>query len=217
MIRQMSYIQSPAVMQWDERGNCATVNSAAEDLFGGESLAPLSDWLQAYDFWSGDGITRCTNDEFPLARAARGEEYSAKLLFSRAGIHRLNVNVIACPERKSHALPCGGIAVFQCSSETQEETFSAKARGEFLSRMSQELRTPLNAIVGFAHVLEMGMLTEHARSCVDQVGQAGKQLLKIVDEILDIARGDAGSISVSVEPICVRDSVQLAMSLMCAG
>src|SRR5260370_36726815 len=117
MMRQISYIQSPAIIQWDQLGKCVSLNSAAEKLFGGEPLVPLSDWVRAYDFWLSDGITRCSNDEFPLTRAARGEEHSTNLLFSRAGIARVTLKVTACPDRKSDALPCGVIAVFQCYSE----------------------------------------------------------------------------------------------------
>ncbi|MDX1675670.1 MAG: PAS domain S-box protein, partial [Longimicrobiales bacterium] len=70
-----------------------------------------------------------------------------------------------------------------------------RAKSEFLSRMSHELRTPLNAILGFAQLLELDELDPEQTESVDQILKAGRHLLALVDEVLDIARIEAGRMS----------------------
>ena len=82
-----------------------------------------------------------------------------------------------------------------------------RAKSEFLSRMSHELRTPLNAILGFAQLLEMDDLDLEQQESVDQILRAGRHLLSLVDEVLDIARIEAGRMTLSLEPIPVEEVI----------
>ncbi len=88
------------------------------------------------------------------------------------------------------------------------------AKSEFLSRMSHELRTPLNAILGFAQLLEMDRLTGEQRDNVHQILTGGKHLLDLINEVLDLARIEAGRLSVSVEPVAVQEVVQESLDLI---
>jgi len=78
---------------------------------------------------------------------------------------------------------------------------ASQAKSEFLSRMSHELRTPLNAILGFAQLLEMDELPADQASSVDQIQVAGRHLLSLINEVLDISRIEAGRVSLSTEPV----------------
>jgi len=69
----------------------------------------------------------------------------------------------------------------------QEAEAASHAKSDLLSRTSHELRTPLNAILGFAQLLEMGDLSEIDRGNVDQILKGGRHLLKLINEVLDIA------------------------------
>jgi signal transduction histidine kinase len=90
-----------------------------------------------------------------------------------------------------------------------------KAKNEFLSRMSHELRTPLNAVLGFAQLLEMESdLADSQRVMVDQVLGGGRHLLQLIDEVLDIARMENGTMTVLVEPVDVEAVVEHARSLL---
>ena len=89
-----------------------------------------------------------------------------------------------------------------------------RAKSEFLSRMSHELRTPLNAILGFAQLLEMDELDAEQQESVEQILKAGRHLLGLVDEVLDIARIEAGRMSLSIEPIDVEEVVAEAWELV---
>jgi signal transduction histidine kinase/CheY-like chemotaxis protein len=89
-----------------------------------------------------------------------------------------------------------------------------QAKSEFLSRMSHELRTPLNAIMGFAQVLQLDSLTEEQRDGVAHVLRGGRHLLALINEVLDVARIEAGALSLSPEPVAIVDIVQHAVDLI---
>ena len=89
-----------------------------------------------------------------------------------------------------------------------------RAKSEFLSRMSHELRTPLNAILGFGQVLEMRLEEGRQLENVRQILKAGRHLLGLINEVLDIARIEAGHMSLSLEPISVGAVVQETLDLV---
>lgn len=88
------------------------------------------------------------------------------------------------------------------------------AKSEFLSRMSHELRTPLNAVLGFAQLLELDDLSSDQRESVEQIEKAGRHLLDLINEVLDIARIESGQLSLSLEPVEVRSAVAEALLLV---
>ena len=96
----------------------------------------------------------------------------------------------------------------------EEAEAANRAKTEFLSRMSHELRTPLNAIIGFAQILELDGLEERQAESVDQILKGGRHLLELINEVLDISRIESGQLSISVEPVLVRDAVAEAISLI---
>jgi len=91
---------------------------------------------------------------------------------------------------------------------------ASKAKSEFLSRMSHELRTPLNAILGFGQLLERQKPTEVQRKRVGYILSAGKHLLDLINEVLDISRIEAGRMQLSLEPVCVADALEETLDLM---
>ena len=89
-----------------------------------------------------------------------------------------------------------------------------RAKSEFLSRMSHELRTPLNAILGFAQLLQMDKLEPKQARGADQIYKSGRHLLDLVNEVLDISRIEAGRLTVSPEPIKLKDAVNETLDLI---
>jgi PAS domain S-box-containing protein len=80
------------------------------------------------------------------------------------------------------------------------------AKSEFLSSMSHELRTPLNAILGFAQLLQRDKkepLSVRHIERVDQILKGGEHLLRLIDDILDLSRIEAGAVSISTEEVDV--------------
>jgi signal transduction histidine kinase/ActR/RegA family two-component response regulator len=76
-----------------------------------------------------------------------------------------------------------------------------QAKSEFLSRMSHELRTPLNAILGFGQLLEMQDPPGRTGESVEQILKAGRHLLSLIEEVLDISRIEAGTMRFSLEAV----------------
>jgi signal transduction histidine kinase/CheY-like chemotaxis protein len=78
----------------------------------------------------------------------------------------------------------------------EEADNASRAKSEFVSRMSHELRTPLNAILGFAQLLEMDDLNAIQKDPVQQINRAGNHLLELINQVLDIAKIEAGKLEV---------------------
>jgi PAS domain S-box-containing protein len=81
---------------------------------------------------------------------------------------------------------------------------ASSAKSEFLASMSHELRTPLNAVLGFAQLLQRDKknpLSERQRERVNHVLRGGEYLLHLIDDVLDLARIEAGRVLVSPEPV----------------
>ncbi len=98
-------------------------------------------------------------------------------------------------------------------AKEQAETAN-EAKSMFLSRMSHELRTPLNSILGFGQLLEMSDRSADDRESISHIMKAGKHLLELINEVLDIARVESGKFTVSLEPVSVAEIVNEAVALM---
>jgi CheY-like chemotaxis protein len=81
------------------------------------------------------------------------------------------------------------------------------AKSEFLSSMSHELRSPLNAILGFAQLMDTDSPapTPSQKESITQIFQAGWHLLKLIDEILDLAKVESGQVPLSPEPVSLAE------------
>ena len=89
-----------------------------------------------------------------------------------------------------------------------------RAKSEFLSRMSHELRTPLNAVLGFGQLLEIEDLPDDQRDAVEHILKAGRHLLGLINEVLDISRIEAGELQLSPEPVLAGDIIAEAVDLL---
>lgn len=89
-----------------------------------------------------------------------------------------------------------------------------RAKSDFLSRMSHDLRTPLNAVLGFAQLLSAEPLAGEQLECVKQIRRGGEHLLDLINEVLDIARIEAGQLSLSPEPVGVSEIVGHVLALV---
>ncbi|MCB1889243.1 MAG: HAMP domain-containing protein [Rhodocyclaceae bacterium] len=88
-----------------------------------------------------------------------------------------------------------------------------RLKTSFLAKMSHELRTPLNGILGFSELLSLTSPTDQARSYAQTIQSSGNHLLQIVDDLLDMAKIEAGKLEVSPRDIELGDFV----GDVCAG
>ncbi|MDP1647673.1 MAG: PAS domain S-box protein [Rubrivivax sp.] len=88
------------------------------------------------------------------------------------------------------------------------------AKSEFLSRMSHELRTPLNAILGFGQLLALDLKNNGQAAHVREILNAGQHLLTLINEVLDLARIEAGHLSISTETVALRPLITECLVLL---
>lgn len=91
---------------------------------------------------------------------------------------------------------------------------AGQAKSEFISRMGHELRTPLTAIIGFAQLLRTDPLQPEQHEYLDHILTAGHHLLELINEVVDVARIEAGVISTVIEPVRVREVLDEAVGLI---
>jgi len=81
-----------------------------------------------------------------------------------------------------------------------EATLASRAKSEFLANISHEIRTPMNGVLGMAQVLEATPLTESQREHLRLISVSGEVLMSLIDDVLDLARIDAGRVELHPAP-----------------
>ena len=102
--------------------------------------------------------------------------------------------------------------------ELAEEAREAnQAKSRFLATMSHEIRTPLNAIVGYTSLMEDGLAGETSpaqRKYLERVTASSDHLIKLIDDILDLAKVESGRMTLDRETIAARPSIRAAIALV---
>lgn len=103
-------------------------------------------------------------------------------------------------------------AELKLAMESAEQANHAKS--EFLSSMSHELRTPMNAILGFAQILKMDAHDEQEQGNIQEILKAGRHLLEIIDDVLDLAKIESGTLTLSMEKVDITSLLGECLSLI---
>ena len=91
---------------------------------------------------------------------------------------------------------------------------SNRLKSDFLATMSHELRTPLNSILGFSEVLLSGQgLNEKQNRWIHNIQSSGEQLLNLINDILDLAKIEAGKMQVRIEDFSIRDVFEVMLTM----
>jgi len=83
-----------------------------------------------------------------------------------------------------------------------------KAKSMFLANMSHEIRTPMNAIIGFSDLLYSSIKDGKQRSQIEAIRSSGKNLLIIINDILDLSKIEAGKLVIQNEPINIHNIIK---------
>jgi signal transduction histidine kinase len=94
---------------------------------------------------------------------------------------------------------------------------ASRHKSDFLATMSHELRTPLNAIIGFSEVLHeqmFGELNERQLAYVSDVLEAGRHLLSLINDVLDLAKIEAGRMELELSSVAIPEILRSAVSML---
>jgi len=207
----------------DSNGKFILFNAAAEQVLGiGATDTTPDQWSDRYGSYLPDALTPYPTNELPLVRAMRGETVDAEELFTRNAKvpdGRL-LRITGGPLKGADGALQGGVVVFhditlqkraqEALVQAKEEAVrTSKFKDQFLSTMSHELRTPLNAVLGFSDLLadeRYGTLNDRQRRYVGHIHTGGTHLLKLITDILDLSKIEAGRMELVCEDVGIASA-----------
>jgi len=108
-------------------------------------------------------------------------------------------------------------ALAQLEQQRAELEAASRHKSAFLAAMSHELRTPLNAVLGFSEVLRRrrhGELNERQDRYVEEIQAAGQHLLALINDVLDLARIEAGRMELELAPCSLPEAIEAALAMV---
>ena len=223
-------VRDYGIFALDPNGIVASWNLGAERIKGYEAADILGQHFSRFyppetrDFLPADMLRRARE-------AGTAEDEGWRL---RADGSRFWANVVITALRDEQGALRGFAKVTRDMSErrrsedalrvAREEAIAANhAKSAFLSRTSHELRTPMSAILGFGQLLELDAedLPERNRAAVQQIMKAGRHLLSLINDLLDISSIEAGGMDLAIEPLDLEEVLEevygLAMPVVASG
>ncbi len=193
-----------------ERGRLTWTRQTCRISGVGDSYEPtLHKALAFYVGESQDRMARAMHEA-----ADSGRSFDLELAYRRADGTQLRVRAVGEAQGEAYGTGAGPrrvVGAFQDITErrrSSEALLEAKAAAEaasaaksaFLSNMSHEIRTPLNAVIGVTHLLADTAMNDDQRLLLSKAQLAGRSLLGIVNDVLDLAKIEAGEVSLDEEP-----------------
>jgi signal transduction histidine kinase/CHASE3 domain sensor protein/ActR/RegA family two-component response regulator len=198
MLESIFHASPDTIAVRDERGRVILASTSLSEVMGNDESRGIIDGLAAH-------CSSESTDMGPVITSSPGPDGAVRIYETRAR-----------PVVDEHGLVTGTVTIsrdvtdrIRLEDSLRDASAAAErasdAKSEFLSRMSHELRTPLNAILGFAQLMELGELPEDQATSVDQIQRAGRHLLSLINEVLDISRIEAGRLTIETVPVDVDD------------
>jgi len=202
-------------------GRVLYTNPLGEQLLGASVAQVDVSQYARYGALHDDGSPYAA-EEYPLVRAIGGEMVDQQVMRYRRGDGRETfIAVSAAPVYDAAGRLVRAVATWSDVAErvaledalrrARDAADAAnRAKSEFLATMSHELRTPLNAIAGHVQLLEMGLhgaVTDAQQDALGRVQRAQRHLLRLINDVLNFAKLEAGSVAFAVEAVALADVI----------
>jgi PAS domain S-box-containing protein len=213
--RAISEAAPLGIVVTDSNGNCIYSNHTFQSISGSTIEECLgSGWLRHIHPDDFQGIS----DAWAKAnQTARSFEYTLRYQRPDDSVSWCSLKAAAINSTDTVSGWVTTIEDITARRQAEEELIAAKlsaesamrTKNQFLANISHEIRTPLTAIIGFADALmaEESLVPSH-RHCLDVILNNGKHLLNIINEILDLAKIDAGALKVERTPCSLVDLLE---------
>ncbi len=204
------------IAAWDRDFRCQFINSACADWFELSKAEALNMTLAECM-----GEERFESRRALLDKVLQGESASLETLYPHpnGGVHLLLVRYLPLSGGERGFIMIVEDITDQRQADqvlrdrTHEAEQAAEAKQSFLANMSHEVRTPMNAILGMLQLLLDTGMTEAQRNYAAKAYQASESLLRILNEILDLSKLEAGRVSIEKTPFDLEELVQRSADL----
>ena len=213
-----------AVFRLTLDGHCIYASPSARSLLGIESSLLVG--VQMLDRFHPDDAISIFETFAALARGERNDQiiaYRSELLLEPGTYRWLEAHCGLV--RDESGAPREIIASIRDISKTkaleadlrqarERAEMATAAKAAFLANMSHEIRTPMNGVLGFTELLGMSELNSEQQRNVQLIGDSGRAMMRLLNDILDMSKIDAGQMQVLAEPIDLAHKVHNCARLM---
>jgi len=180
-----------------------------------ESFQKLRDYSRASAMQDAQrfnaGVRQITGEfQTQLETARRNADLKQMVIATERWVAALSTMLVVC---------AGGVVLWQRrvarrlkAAQLRAETAN-RSKSEFLANMSHEIRTPLNGVVGVADMLAASDLSERQREMVEIIRSSGQTLERLLSDVLDLARVEAGRMTIEAAPFNAADLVRAVAAL----
>ena len=193
----------------DAEGQLLVTNVAAERMLGGQ----FGDLLEGPEAPAPDNYLAISPVRLPLIRRALdGESLLAEeiCIASDSGERILSASATAIRDERGET--SGAVVVLR---DVTAEREIDRMKDEFVATVSHELRTPITAVLGYSDLMLRGLrgpLTQPQTDAMNSVRNAGHRLLRLIEDLLDISKLEAGKQELLLEVVSVPTAVSRAVS-----
>jgi PAS domain S-box-containing protein len=221
-IRLLLDSTAEAIVELDAEGRCTFVNRAAIALFGVDEAELLSKPLLSLEHppWSNEPEPEGKSSFIRESLAKGAAAHASEVILRRKDGTSFTADAWSHPIQHEDRVVGVVVTAIDVTARKEAEELRKRAeeleivsrqiqeanrmKSEFLANMSHELRTPLNAIIGFAGLMhdgKVGPMSDVHTEYMGDILSSGHHLLQLINDILDLAKIEAGKIDIRPEPV----------------